>query len=237
MMAIWPDWQGDLDWVELPPGEFQMGGRDEDKFSSAVELPRHCVRLSAGFALSRFPVTCGQWRAWAGELPAANAARVADDLPVVGVTWPEAQAFCRASGGRLPSEAEWEYACRAGSDGVFPQGAWLDPAQANYGYDEAGRKVGRGALCPVGSYPSNAFGLADMLGNVCEWTADGWHAHYEGAPRDGRAWTEGALPGRRVIRGGAWDHLPRVLRASWRDWAEEDARWDNLGFRVARDGS
>jgi formylglycine-generating enzyme required for sulfatase activity len=134
---------------------------------------------------------------------------------------------------RLPSEAEWEYACRAGSSTVFPDGGNLAPDQANYLYDESGETIGPGALTPRGVYPPNAFGLRDMLGNVCEWTADVWHPDFHGAPTDGSPRFDGETPDRRVIRGGAWDHLPRVLRASWRDWAPESARWDNLGFRIA----
>lgn len=135
---------------------------------------------------------------------------------------------------RLPSEAEWEYACRAGCVGtVFPKGSSLAAADANFLYDESGVQVGSGAPTPPGRFPANGHGLFDMLGNVCEWTADAWHPSFIGAPADGSAWLNGGKPSCRVIRGGGWDHLPRVLRASWRDWAPENARWDNLGFRIA----
>jgi formylglycine-generating enzyme required for sulfatase activity len=211
--------------IVIPAGRFRMGGVPEDKFVSAVELPRHEVAVAA-FELARVPVTRGEW--FGGE--------VADpELPVTGISFGEAEAFARRHGCRLPSEAEWEYACRAGSATVFSHASDLGVADANFLYDENGVAVGRGAVMPVGSHPLNAFGLHDLLGNVCEWTADLWHPGYEGAPCDGSPWLDDAAPGRRVIRGGAWDHLPRLLRASWRDWAPESARWDNLGFRLARD--
>jgi formylglycine-generating enzyme required for sulfatase activity len=227
------------EFVEVPAGAFRMGGIAEDKFVTAVELPRHRVELKA-FALGRAPVTRGEWRALMGSLPPGSPSGLSDDCPVVCVTFPEVQAFLRELGillgepCRLPSEAEWEYACRSGSSSVFPAGSRLEAGDANFLYDERGDAVGAGRLLPVGGYPANAFGLVDLLGNACEWTADLWHPGYDGAPADGGAWTDGGKPGCRVIRGGAWDHLPRVLRASWRDWAPEQARWDNLGFRVAR---
>lgn len=214
-----------FDFVALPAGRFSMGGVPEDKFVSAVELPRHEVEVAA-FELARHPVTRGQWFGGEVEDP---------ELPVTRVSFDEARSFARIHGCRLPSEAEWEYACRAGSATVFSHAAVLDVADANFLYDESGAPVGRGAPLPVGSHPPNAFGLHDLLGNVCEWTADLWHPGYEGAPADASPWLEGGKPGHRVIRGGAWDHLPRLLRASWRDPAPESARWDNLGFRLARD--
>jgi formylglycine-generating enzyme required for sulfatase activity len=211
--------------VALPAGRFRMGGLPEDKFVSAVELPRHEVEVAA-FELARHPVTRAQW--FGGEV--SN-----PELPVTGISFDEAESFARRYDCRLPSEAEWEYACRAGSATVFSHASDLGVADANFLYDESGVAVGRGAPMPVGSHPPNAFGLHDLLGNVCEWTADLWHPGYSGAPDDGLPWIDGGKPGHRVIRGGAWDHLPRLLRASWRDPAPESARWDNLGFRLARD--
>jgi formylglycine-generating enzyme required for sulfatase activity len=205
-----------------------MGGVVEDKFVSAVEMPEHEVAIRA-FEMSVHPITRGQW----AEAISCHAAD--DGLPVTGVTFDEAQAFAAKAGARLPTEAEWEYACRAGSRTIFPQGERLKLSDANFLYDESGIQVGPGVPTPVACHPPNAFGLQDMIGNVCEWTADLWHAGYEQAPCDGSAWIDGGKPGCRVIRGGGWDHLPRLLRASWRDWAPESARWDNLGFRLARD--
>lgn len=210
--------------VRVPGGNFVMGGMDTDKFVTAIELPRREVRV-APFLLAAYPVTEAGWAQYAGRGPCDST------LPVVRITSTEATDYCRWLSGelsmncRLPTEAEWECAARAGSESIFPSGNDLSPAEANYLYDESGVPVGPGSRTPVGSYPPNALGLHDLAGNVCEWTADAWSAF-------------GDRPGsdhRRVIRGGAWDHLPRLLRISWRDWAPCEARYDNLGFRVAAD--
>ena len=226
-----------LTMVAIPPGRFLMGGREDDKFVSEVELPSREIVVGKGFLMSETPVTRDQWIAVMGGLPPGNAHNLTGDAPVVCVSYADAGAFCRDSGShnRLPSEAEWEYACRAGSGTVFPHGSDVSTADANYLYDELGFPVGKGRLMPVGSYGRNAFGLYDMIGNVCEWVVDAWHPGYYGAPQGAAPWLIGGKKGFRVIRGGGWDHLPRVLRASWRDWAPESARWDNLGFRVVRD--
>ena len=211
--------------VTIPGGRFRMGGSEDDKFAGPVELPRHEVEV-ATFEISIHPVTFGQ-------LEDSNEER--SEYPATRIDFHRAWAFADKHGARLPTEAEWEYACRAGSSSVFPHGADLRPDKANFLYDESGQPIGPGKPTPVGSFPPDAFGLFDMLGNVCEWTADVWHPNYHNAPADGSAWLGGGKQGCRVIRGGAWDHLPRLLRASWRDWAPESASWDNLGFRLARD--
>lgn len=212
----------------IPSGTFLMGGVVEDKFVSAVELPVHEVKIRA-FELSLHPVTRGQWAAMShGEMDEP-------DLPMTGVSFTEAEAFAKLWCARLPTEAEWEYACRSGSTGLFPHGHSISPDEANFLYDEGGEAVGHGALSPIGSHPPNALGLHDMIGNVCEWTSDLWHPNYQNAPIDGSSWIDRGKAESRVIRGGAWDQLPRTLRSSWRDWAPESARWDNLGFRLARD--
>jgi formylglycine-generating enzyme required for sulfatase activity len=224
----------------LPIGEFSMGGIPEDKYVSAVEVPRHRVKIDHLVAIGDAPVTRSEWFELMGSLPPGEPVDHADECPVVNVTFSEVMGYLRELSivkgqvHRLPSEAEWEYACRAGTNTVFPNGSILEVGSANYFYDEHGSEVGPGSLTPVGSFPPNKFDLCDMLGNVCEWTADLWHPNFLGAPSDGSAWLADGKPQCRVIRGGAWDHLPRVLRASWRDWAPEQARWDNLGFRVAR---
>jgi formylglycine-generating enzyme required for sulfatase activity len=214
-----------------------MGGRQDDKFVSEVELPSREIVVEKSFFMSETPVTRDQWIAVMGGLPPGNAHGLTGDAPVVCVSYQDAGAFCREIGEsyRLPSEAEWEYACRAGSGTVFPHGSDVSLDDANYLYDELGFPVGKGKLMPTGSYGRNAFGLYDMIGNVCEWVADTWHAGYSGAPLSVEPWYADGKKGCRVIRGGGWDHLPRVLRASWRDWAPESARWDNLGFRVVKD--
>jgi formylglycine-generating enzyme required for sulfatase activity len=126
---------------------------------------------------------------------------------------------------RLLTEAEWEYCCRASTMTIFGTGDDIDPSQANYLYDEHGFKVGPGHRTPKGTYAPNAFGLEDMHGNVCEWVADVWRPTHDAILCDGL----------RVIRGGAWDYMPRLLRSAWRDFASPETRRDNLGFRIACD--
>jgi formylglycine-generating enzyme required for sulfatase activity len=219
----------------LPPGEFKMGENNHDRFANDTERPAHPVRMSAGIAMGLFPVTVQEFRAFAPR----HAPQDAERLPAVRVNWHEASGYCewlsRRTGHdyRLPTEAEWEYACRAGSQTPFAFGEEITPAQANYLYDEIGQRVGLGHRTPVGQYPANAFGLYDLHGNVCEWVADAWHPNLRGAPDRGQAW-DGGTRSNRVIRGGAWDYLPRLLRSSWRDWRSAECRADNIGFRVVR---
>jgi formylglycine-generating enzyme required for sulfatase activity len=222
--------------VELPAGEFVMGENPGDKYANDTERPAHQVRFPGGFALGRFPVTVGEFRKFHHE----HAPEEADDLPVVRVNWHDATAYCgwlTAFTGReyrLASEAEWEYACRAGTRNPFAVGDEITTRQANFLYDETGTRIGPGRRTPVGSYPPNQFGLHDLHGNVGEWVGDSWHPNYLGAPGGGRAWYD-AENRRRVVRGGAWDYLPRLLRCSWRDWRLAEERADNIGFRVASD--
>jgi formylglycine-generating enzyme required for sulfatase activity len=229
--------------VELPPGNFIMGGTDDDKFVTDTERPAHRVAIAHRFALGRFPVTVGEYRAFAPR----HAPNEDPDWPAVNVSWDDAQAFCAWLASitgqpfRLPSEAEWEYACRAGTRASFVDSDQITPDDANFLYSEEGQRIGPGQRTPAGRYAPNAFGLYDLLGNVCEWVADIWHCDYAGAPTDGSAWltagssdprvTCGEL--RRTIRGGAWDYLPRLLRSAWRDSLPRPHHRDNVGFRVA----
>ncbi|MFZ0828424.1 MAG: formylglycine-generating enzyme family protein [Verrucomicrobiia bacterium] len=229
----WSDADGLPLMIELPAGEFIMGENAGDKFANDTERPVHRVRIPSGLALGCFPVTVGEFRCFRP----GHAPEDADDLPVVRVNWGDAYAYCdwltekAGRGYRLPSEAEWEYACRAGSRTPFADGDEITPVQANFLYDESGFRVGAGHRVRVGGYAANAFGVYDFHGNVSEWVADTWHPNYHGAPDDGRAWA-GAGDNRRVVRGGAWDYLPRLLRSSWRDWRPAEQRTDNIGFRV-----
>jgi formylglycine-generating enzyme required for sulfatase activity len=219
--------------IELPAGEFVMGENEGDKFANDTERPAHRVKIASPFALGKFPVTVGEFREFRSE----HLIEDAEELPVVRVSWEDATAYCEwlsETSGRayqLPSEAEWEFACRAGSRGPFAGGDELSTDEANFLYDENGTRVGMGRRTTVGDFPANNFGLYDMHGNVCEWVADSWRADYFGAPADGSART--GEDSRRVIRGGAWDYLPRLLRSSWRDWRLANGRADNIGFRVA----
>lgn len=217
--------------VELPVGDFLMGGSDEDRYVSAVELPRRAVSITRRIAMKRSPVTACEWSRF--ERSAENCSG-GSCLPITAVTLDEAMAYTawlsEQSGHacRLPTEIEWEYAARGGKDALFPSGRnRLSLNEANYLYDEMGEPIGRGYITPIGSYPPNPFGLFDMSGNICEWTASPW-TRRPGVPV--------TAPGNRyVTRGGAWDQLPRTMRCSSRDWAFRHERHDNLGFRVVID--
>ncbi|MDF1824903.1 MAG: SUMF1/EgtB/PvdO family nonheme iron enzyme [Verrucomicrobiales bacterium] len=214
--------------VELPTGEFLMGGSDEDRYVSAVELPRREMTVSQRIAMGRSPVTQCEWsRFRKSAAPTSNGSC----LPVSGVTWEEAVEYGEwlstqtGKRCRLPTEVEWEYAARAGKDALFPSGRnRLSLNEANYLYDEMGDPVGRGYKTPIGSYPPNPFGLFDMSGNINEWTSSPWTR----SPGE-----ISATPGTRfVTKGGSWDQLPRTMRCSARDWAVRSECHDNLGFRL-----
>ena len=219
--------------VMIPSGEFKMGASAEDKFANHTELPSVKIRVRE-FAIGSFAVTVGEYRAFQPD----HAPGEDKHLPVVHVSWNEASQFCEwlsdKSGKRyrLPSEAEWEFACRAGTTTPFHTGHHLSLVDANYFYNEAGHRVGQGSRVPVGSYPPNHWGLHEVHGNVSEWCADSWHPSHECTSLNGlpRLSTE---PTTRVIRGGSWDYLPRLLRSSWRDGVPAGNRRDNLGFRIA----
>jgi len=221
--------------VAMPNHEFVMGVSPHDKFANDTERPAHRVVFAHPWAISRYPVTVADFRKFRPD----HGPGEKEMLPAVLLNCEDAIAFCQwlavrtSRAYRLPSEAEWEFACRAGVDRPFSTGDVLTPQQANYFYAESGERVGTGRRTPVGSYPPNAYGLYDMQGNICEWTADSWHPNYHGAPVDGSSWTESGDATQRVIRGGAWDYMPRLLRSSWRDVFSFHSKRDNLGFRIA----
>lgn len=249
-----------LEMVEIPGGRFPMGSNapdadaayadakryDEEETRETViaEMPQHSVNVK-GFYMSRYEITQRQWLAVMGSLPRLEGKSRGDDLPVVNVTYRDVEEFCarlsRMTGRlyRLPSEAEWEYACRAGSAAPFAFGPTLTPQLANYnggapfGNAEAG--VFRKAAQPVGqSGSANAFGLYDTHGNVWEWCADNWHDSYDGAPTDGSVWEDPDEDTRayRVIRGGSWDSIANSCRSASRRKAAVVTATKKLGFRV-----
>jgi len=230
--------------VPVPAGRFLMGAGEDDKFAGMLELPRREVCIAKPFAIGKTPVTFAQWDAYAEGNPDAWSPPDYDagrgELPVSSVSWEDVQGYLSwlseisGSGYRLPTEAEWEYACRAGTTTTFHTGDELTLGQANYWYAEDGRKVGPGAPRPVGAYPSNAFGLHDMHGTICELVQDTWQDGYNGLPTDGSAYVNDES-GFVVCRGGSWDYAPRLLRSAFRDWVRRTGRFDNIGFRVARD--
>jgi formylglycine-generating enzyme required for sulfatase activity len=239
--------------VVLPAGAFLMGARPED-IGNTWEQPAHRVTLAAPFAIGRHEVTRAQWQACvaAGACPAVKAGPgVADPAkaPVVHVSWTDAQAYAAWLGAttgrsyRLPTEAEWEYAIRAGTTGArYWEGDRTQQCRYGNGADASALKAnpklqvvecddGHAALAPIGSFQPNAFGLHDMAGNAWEWTRDCWRDRYAAAPGDGRAFEPGACD-RRVIRGGSWLARPNSLRSFGRGNSAPDLRSEDLGLRV-----
>ena len=229
-----------LRWIE--PGRFLMGSPEDEPARLKFEGPRHEVVLEKGFWL--FDTVCTQdlWQAVMGENPSRfqGASR-----PVERVSWEEVPRFIETLNQRLPgleltlpSEAQWEYACRAGTTTPFSFGATITPEQVNYNgdYPYAGgtRGLNRQEMVPVKSLPPNAWGLHEMHGNVREWVQDVWHGSYEGAPTDGSPWERERAGAERVIRGGSWFSHARYCRSAYRDRNRPDYRNVALGFRCAR---
>ena len=222
-----------IDWVKIPGGTFLMGTNDpKPDFGDAK--PVHRVTL-AGFYMSRTLVTNRQYRACVNAGACSTAPNMkgfnGDDQPVVGVNWDQAEAFAAWAGGRLPSEAEWEYAARSGGkDWKYP---WGD-GDANCG-DAVIAGCGWNATAPVCSKPAGntAQGLCDMAGNAWEWLADWFHDSYKGAPLDGGAWIDPAGSAR-VFRGGSWNSGADAARAANRASFDPGYHANTLGFRVAR---
>lgn len=239
--------------VYIPGGTFEMGDLLGDGYS--YERPAHDVSVH-GFLMGRYDVTVAEWQACtrAGACrDNADGTATGPGYPVTEVSWYDAMDYVKwistitGKPYRLPSEAEWEYAARAGSPDQYPWGNNENVAcqHANL-FDEAGRarfpawhwavgcNDGYAMTSPVGHYPPNAWGLYDMVGDVWEWLADCWHANYDGAPGDGSAWVEPDCT-KHVNRGGGWGNHPRSARVSARDGDLSSGRSDGMGFRVARD--
>jgi|GEM_PF-5342721 len=210
-----------MEFVLIPPGAFVIGSDH-----NGYEAPTHRVTIHVPFYLGRFQVTQEQWVRVMGDNPSRFRG---DALPVESVSWLSAQEFVdrlNALGDgyeyRLPSEAEWEYACRAGTTGDISG----DPAAVAWYQGNSG-----GRTHPVGTRQPNAFGLYDMHGNVWEWCGDGWHQDYVGAPADGSGRAHGLFDSAHVARGGSWDSRRTDIRAARRSRCERE--YDVLGLRVA----
>ena len=216
-----------------------MGSPTSERDRDNNEGPVHRVRFHLGFWMSKYEVTQGQWEGVMGLKPDEGYG-VGVNHPVNTVSWYGVQEFLgRTIGGfRLPSEAEWEYAARAGTRTRFYWGD--DPGYAEIGdYAVAHKIVEIAGTEEVGARLPNAWGLYDMSGNAWEWVEDDNHWTYRGAPNDGTAWTERPRATYRVLRGGSWYNLPWVCRSALRFWNTPDFRFFNLGFRVVfdREGS
>ena len=237
-----------LDMVLVPAGKFKMGSSDDEPERRESEGPQHEVTLRS-FFMGRYPVTQAQWKAVAAidkiemDIDPDPSNFKGANLPVENVSWYEAVEFCERLKKhskrpyRLPSEAEWEYACRAGTTTPFAFGKTLTTDAANYNgnqtYNDGPKGERRGRTTPVDEFDlANAFGLCDMHGNVDEWCADHWHDSYEGAPIDGSAWLTADEGANRLLRGGSWTGDPRYCRSALRLNLRPDYRDIRVGFRV-----
>lgn len=233
--------EGRPELVMIPPGCCRMGSPDSEAGHEDNEYPVREVVIARAFALGRFPVTFAEWDGFAAATGAAlppDEGWGRGERPVINVSWRDAQAYVawlRAGTGkpyRLPSEAEWEYAARAGTTTAYHWGEAVGRGNARCLHEDD-PATGQGTV-PVGRYPPNGFGLHDMLGNVWEWVEDCWNEFHLGAPVDAAAWLGGDC-GRRVLRGGSWQDVPRQIRCAARNRNGVDFRCDDYGFRVACD--
>jgi formylglycine-generating enzyme required for sulfatase activity len=227
-------------WIE--PGTFLMGSPEDEPKRLGSEGPQHPVTISQGFWL--FDSTCTQalWEAVMGKNPSGFKGA---DRPVESVSWNNCQRFLQRLNERLqgldlilPSEAQWEYACRAGKTTPFSFGNNITPDQANYDgnfpYTDGKKGFYRRKTVPVASLPPNSWGLYEMHGNIDEWTQDHWHDNYQNAPTDGSAWEDCGTRATYVLRGGSWDSGARDVRAASRLAFHPAARDILVGFRCAR---
>jgi formylglycine-generating enzyme required for sulfatase activity len=239
-----------LELVKIPAGIFVMGALQNELEAQEFERPQHSVNVPE-FYMGKYSITQAQWRFGASlpridrELDPDPSRFKGQSLPVERVSWLEAIEFCARLSvhtGRdygLPSEAEWEYACRAGTVTPFHFGETIDPKAANYNggyiYGPGQKGTDRNKTIPVGSLnAANEYGLHDMHGNVWEWCQDHWHNNYQGAPENGSAWinTNAGENKNRVLRGGSWDNNPRNCRSAVRNNNNPVLRNDLVGFRV-----
>ena len=227
--------------VVVPAGEFMMGSPADERDHYGNENPLHRVTIARPLAVSKFEVTFEQWDACVAvgtcaHVPDSNMGR--GTQPVINVTWDHVQQyvawFSKMTGRpyRLLSEAEWEYAARAGTTTAYSWGGEIGKNNANC--NDCGSEWDSRRTAPVGSFAPNQFGLYDMHGNVWEWVEDCLHTNYEGAPEDGSAWIAQGDCNNRVIRGGSWIGYAVGLRSALRFWFSADDHGTDLGFRVAR---
>jgi formylglycine-generating enzyme required for sulfatase activity len=222
-----------MEFMLILAGEFDMGSPSELHIDND-ERPVHHVNITKSFYLGKFEVTQKQWVEVMGSNPSHFKG---DDRPVEQISWKDVQEFVRKLNAMegddkycLPSEAEWEYACRAGTTTRYS----FDNNELRLGdyawyADNSGSKTH-----PVGQKNPNPWGLYDMHGNVWEWVQDNWHYNYEGAPTDGSAWDDGSGP-IRIFRGGSWNFKAWSCRSADRSGDDWQYCYDNLGFRLLRE--
>jgi formylglycine-generating enzyme required for sulfatase activity len=226
-----------LTMVKIPAGSFLMGSPESEKGRFEDESPQHPVSLKE-FYMGQTEVTQSQYQAIMGENPSKFRG---NNLPVETVSWNQSQEFCQklsTKTGRnytLPSESQWEYACRAGTTTPFYFGETITPDLGNYDgnstYGNASKGSYRKKTTKVGEFPPNDFGLYDMYGNVWEWCQDTWHKNYQDAPMDGSALTS-RNNNAHILRGGSWISLPRYCRSATREDYTPDNRLYLIGVRV-----
>jgi formylglycine-generating enzyme required for sulfatase activity len=224
-----------MDFVLIAAGEFVMGAPSDEEGRYRDEGPVHHVNIENPFYMGRYEVTQKQWRAIMGDNPSWFTGD--DNLPVEQVSWDDVHDFIRKLNEkegtdkyRLPSEAEWEYACRAGTTTRYSFG---DDESKLGDYAWYGDYTG-GKTHPVGQKKPNLWGLYDMHGNVWEWVQDSWHSDYNGAPADGSAWESGD-GARRVFRGGGWYDCTGYCRSAGRSQNDPRDRYAYLGFRILKE--
>jgi len=226
----------DLELIALPGGTFRLGTLGKQGYDD--ERPAHHVTI-APFFMGKCLVTQAQWQAVTGK---PHCRFTGDRLPVECVSWLDAVRFCERLSQRtghvyrLPSEAQWEYACRAGTSTPFYFGETLTTEVANYNgefvYRGEPKGVYRHTTTVVDQFPPNAFGLHDLHGNLWEWCADAWHDSYDGAPTDDRVWPAKSNEPCRVARGGCWHDIPDVCRSAARLKIDARDAEEIIGFRV-----
>ena len=228
--------------VVIPAGRFRMGCLSNDADCFDDEKPFHDVAIPAPFALSAYEVTFADYDRFTHPNKVSDQGWGRGTRPVINVSWDDAReyvAWLSSQTGaeyRLPSEAEWEYAARAGTATKYSWGNAIGVNLANcddWGSGGCGSQWDGNQTAPVGSFGANGFGLYDMHGNVWEWVEDCWNASYVGAPSDASPWLRGDCA-KRVLRGGSWYFVPRDLRAADRSWLTTGGRYSFVGFRVAR---
>jgi formylglycine-generating enzyme required for sulfatase activity len=240
-----------LDMVQILGGTFSMGSPDGELEREDDEGPQHPVNLP-DFFMAKYPVTQAQWEIVASwkqidrNLTPNPSNFKGPDKPVEQVSWLDAIEFCQRLSKKtgqaysLPSEAQWEYACRAHTTTPFYFGETITPELVNYMWSETygnyGVKEKEDSKCPtpVGQFPANRFGLYDMHGNVNQWCLDDWHESYTGAPDNGSAWINenSKTPSRKILRGGSWMSFPWRCRSVARNYNDWDVISNNFGFRL-----
>jgi formylglycine-generating enzyme required for sulfatase activity len=216
--------------VMLPGGSFAMGSNGDGS-----ERPLHQVSVKP-FGIGKYPVTVREWNECAAAKACAFVASGKDNAPVTNVSWTDAQQYvswlsaAAKKSYRLPTEAEWEYAARGGTQTKYWWGEKLQPGMANC--KDCSDAAASDQPAEVGSFRPNSFGLFDMGGTVDQWVEDCWHRNYQGAPADGSAWMGGDCPSH-VLRSGSWKNDSSYVRPANRDNYDTNVRYPTHGFRVA----